>query len=65
MKLVVINEDGTHKEPSYEDLKEHHPRCRHCFNQRGVHGKIGKDMVFCKVWDKMVDKNGYCSNIQL
>lgn len=62
MKLVVINEDGTHKEPSHENLKEYHPKCSTCKNTKGVHGQIGKEVVFCRVWDEIVQKTGYCNN---
>lgn len=62
MKLVVLNEDGTHRNVTQEDLKEYHPKCHSCHNQKGVHGKIGQEVVFCKVWDKMVDKTGYCNH---
>lgn len=45
-----------------DDLKENHPKCSECSHRKGVHGEIGREVVFCRVWNKTVDMTGYCSN---
>ena len=61
-KIVLVENDGTNRDATYEDLKQHHPKCYECSLQKGVHGKIGQEVVFCKIWDLTVDKNGYCNS---
>lgn len=62
MKLIVINEDDTHRHVTFDDIKELHPKCSECGHRKGVHGQMGKEVVFCRVWNKTVEMTGYCSN---
>jgi hypothetical protein len=61
-KLVVLNSDGNTRDASHEDLKSNHPKCCDCGNAKGIHGREGETSTFCRVWNRPVSKDGYCSN---
>lgn len=42
------------------DFITHHPKCETCQNTKGIHGKLGNEQIFCKWWNKSVEKDGYC-----
>jgi len=61
-KIVVLNSDGSTRDISHEDLKEYHPKCSDCGNSKGIHGRQGDTSTFCRVWNRPVPKDSYCSN---